>query len=176
MPFTGCDAYFLAVEDMMARAGQGRHVGLSVVELGGALDIESLRHAARRFSSSHPLLHAKISPRVPFGVPAWVTLPPFSPDAVAVIEHPADTDLKHLCESLLASPDEAFFQIHLIQKPAGGFLVARWFHLLFDGRGAELALTEIARLAGRVLGNALSPTAETPRPLARTAGFCRSPL
>jgi hypothetical protein len=38
-------------------------------------------------------------------------------------------------------------QIHLVQKPSGGFLVARWFHLLFDGRGAELALTEIARLA-----------------------------
>jgi len=147
VPFTGCDAYFLAVEDMMARAGQGRHVGLSVLELSGALDIESLRHAARRFSSSHPLLHAKISPRAPFGVPAWVALPPFSPDAVAVIEHPADTDLNGLCESLLASPDEAFFQIHLIQKPAGGFLVARWFHLIFDGRGAELALAEIARLA-----------------------------
>jgi len=147
VPFSGCDAYFLAVEDMMARAGQGRHVGLSVVELGGALDIESLRHAAQRFSSSHPLLHAKISPRAPFGVPAWVALPPFSPGAVAVIEHPADTDLNGLCESLLASPDEAFFQIHLVQKPSGGFLVARWFHLLFDGRGAELALAEIARLA-----------------------------
>jgi len=146
VPFTGCDAYFLAAEDMMARAGQGRHVGLSVVELGGTLDNERLQHAARRFSSSHPLLHAKISPRAPFGVPAWVALPPFSPDAVAVIEHPAATDLNRLCESLLASPDEAFFQIHVVQKQSGGFLVARWFHLLFDGRGAELALTEIARL------------------------------
>jgi hypothetical protein len=147
VPFTGCDAYFLAVEDMMARAGQGRHVGLSVVEFGGTLDVERLRDAARRFSSSHPLLHAKISPRAPFGVPAWMAVPPFSPDAVKVIEHLAETDLQGLCENLLASPDEAFFQIHLLQKPSGGFLVARWFHLLFDGRGAELALTEIARLA-----------------------------
>ena len=147
VPFTGCDAYFLAVEDMMARAGQGRHVGLSVVELGSALNIESLRNAARRFSSSHPLLHAKISPRAPFGVPAWMALPPFSPDAVAVIEHPVGTDLNGLCESLLASPDEAYFQLHLVPCEGGSFLVARWFHLLFDGRGAELALTEIARLA-----------------------------
>jgi len=156
VPFTGCDAYFLAVEDLMARAGQGRHVGLSVVVLGGAADVESLRNAARRFSSSHPLLHAKISPRAPFGVPVWMALPPFSPDAVAVIEHPPGTDLNGLCELLLASPDEAFLQLHLIPKPSGGFLVARWFHLLFDGRGAELALAEIARLAANP-GEAAKP-------------------
>lgn len=147
VPLTGCDAYFLAIEDMMARAGQGRHVGLSVVDLGGRVDADRLRDAVRRFSSSHPLLHAKILPRLLFGVPRWAALPPFSPEAVPVMEHPAESALHDLCETLLASPDEAFFQIHLLPKREGGFLIARWFHLLFDGRGAELALTEIARLA-----------------------------
>ena len=147
VPFTGCDAYFLAIEDMMARAGQGRHVGLSVLELGLGLEIPRLREAARRFSLSHPLLHAKISPRGPFGVPEWIADPPFSPDAVALEEHPEGTNLQEFCEALLASPDEAYLQLHLVPREGGSFLVARWFHLLFDGRGAELALAEIARLA-----------------------------
>lgn len=147
VPFTGCDAYFLAIEDMMALAGQGRHVGLSVVELSGRVDAGRLRAAARRFSASHPLLHAKIAPRIPFSAPQWMALPPFSDGAVPVIEHSKGIDLQALCESLLISPEEAYFQIHLLPMPEVTYLVARWFHLLFDGRGAELALAEIARLA-----------------------------
>lgn len=147
VPFTGCDAYFLAIEDMMARAGQGRHVGLSVVELGPGLEIPHLREAARRFSLSHPLLHAKISPRAPLCVPEWIAEPPFSDDAVPLVEHSEGTDLQEFCEALLASSDESYLQLHLVPRADGNYLVARWFHLLFDGRGAELALAEIARLA-----------------------------
>jgi hypothetical protein len=147
VPFTGCDAYFLAVEQMMERAGQGRHVGLSVAELGPEFDFKRLTDACRRFSISHPLLHAKISSRGFLGAPAWICKPPYRDDAVAVFNHPAGTDLQDLCERLLADPEEAFFQIHILPRDGGHWLVARWFHLLFDGRGAELALEEIARLA-----------------------------
>jgi hypothetical protein len=147
VPLTGCDAYFLAIEQMMERAGQGRHVGLSVAELGEGLDLARLRDAARRFSLSHPLLHAKIQARFPFTEPAWIAKPPFDPHAAPVFTHPEGQDLQELCERLLADPQEAFFQIHVVPRAGGHFLVARWFHLLFDGRGAELALEEIARLA-----------------------------
>ncbi|MFM8365067.1 MAG: hypothetical protein ACKOAS_07935 [Verrucomicrobiota bacterium] len=147
VPFTGCDAYFLAVEQMMERAGQGRHVGLSVAELGGGFDIGRLEDAARRFSMSHPLLHARIAPRGIFGVPEWIAEPPFGPEAAPVFLHPEGTELQELCERLLADPQEAFFQLHIVPREGGHWLVARWFHLLFDGRGAELALEEIARLA-----------------------------
>jgi hypothetical protein len=147
IPFTGCDAYFLAIEDLMERAGQGRHVGVTVAELGPGIDLSALRDAVRRFSQSHPLLHAKVKRRTLVGVPCWEAEPPFSADAISVVEHPSETELQSLCEELLASNDPSYFQIHVIKRPDGTHLVARWFHLLFDGRGAELALEEIARLA-----------------------------
>lgn len=147
VPFTGCDAYFLAVEQMMELAGQGRHVGLSVAELGEGLDAGRLEDAARRFSMSHPLLHARMARRGILGVPEWVAEPPFGPEAVPVCMHAEGTGLQGLCEGLLADAREAFFEIHIVPREGGHWLVARWFHLLFDGRGAELALEEIARLA-----------------------------
>jgi len=147
VPLTGVDAYFLAVEEMMERAGQGRHVGLSVVELGEGLDAERLEDAARRFSQSHPLLHARLGARWPLGVPYWMAEPPFDAEAVPVFLHSEGTDLQELCEGLLADARESVFELHVVPRQGGHWLVARWFHLLFDGRGAELALEEIARLA-----------------------------
>jgi len=147
VPLTGVDAYFLAIEQMMDQAGQGRHVGLSVVELGEGIDVARLEEAARRFSRSHPLLHARLERRWPLSVPVWVAEPPYGPEAVPVVAHPAGTDLQELCERLLADARESVFELHVVPREGGCWLVARWFHLLFDGRGAELALEEIARLA-----------------------------
>lgn len=147
VPLTGCDAYFLALENLMAIGGQGRHIGLSVVELGPGFDIEALRDATKRFSLSHPLLHGKIQRRHPFGEPFWQTPDLLSPDAVPVIVEPANTDSDAHCKTLLQSSGDHFLEIHVLPGNEKTTLVAKWSHLLFDGRGAELALQEIARLA-----------------------------
>jgi hypothetical protein len=152
VPLTGVDAYFLAVEDMMERAGQGRHVGVSVVELGEGTDVARLREAAGRFSRSHPLLHARLERPWAFGVPEWVAEPPYGAEAVPVVVHGEGTDWEELCGRLLAEGGEAVFELHVVPRAGGHWLVARWFHLLFDGRGAELALEEIARLAANPEG------------------------
>ena len=147
VPLTGCDAYFLAIEDLMAVGSQGRNIGLTVLELENALDIGALRDAIRRFSLSHPLLHGKIRRTWAFGAPFWQTPDVLSPDAVPLLIQPADTDSDPHCRSLLQSSGEHFLEIHVIPGSDKTMLVAKWSHLLFDGRGAELALQEIARLA-----------------------------
>jgi len=147
VPLTGCDAFFLALEDLMAAGGQGRHIGLTVLELGTGFDIDALRDAARRFSLSHPLLHAKIQRTSLFGAPRWSAPAALTPDAVPVFLLPDDTDSRAHCEKLLRSTGEKFLEIHVLPKPEKTTLVAKWSHLLFDGRGVELALQEIARLA-----------------------------
>ena len=60
---------------------------------------------------------------------------------------PADRDSDSHCKSLLEPSGEHFLEIHVIPSSNKTTLVAKWSHLLFDGRGAELALQEIARLA-----------------------------
>jgi hypothetical protein len=147
VPLTGCDAFFLALEDLMASGGQGRHTGLTVVELGEGFDITALRDAVRRFSLSHPLMHAKLCRSWLLGVPFWKTPEKLSPDAVPVLEQVRDIDRDAYCHKLLDSGGSHFLEIHILPCGKKTTLVTKWSHLLFDGRGAELALREIARLA-----------------------------
>jgi hypothetical protein len=147
IPLTGCDAFFLALEDLMAAGGQGRHTGLTILELAAGFDVAALRDAVRRFSLSHPLLHAKLCRSWFLGVPFWRTPKTLSPDAVPILEHSQDTDRDAFCQKLLASGGKHFFEIHILPGSEKTTLLAKWSHLLFDGRGAELALQEIAHLA-----------------------------
>lgn len=158
VPLTGCDAFFLALENLMASGSQGRHTGLTVVELGEGFDITALRDAVRRFSLSHPLLHAKLCRSWFLGVPFWKTPETLSPDTFPVLEQPRDTDCDAYCQKLLGSGGGHFLEIHILPSGDRTTLVAKWSHLLFDGRGAELALQEIARLARNPL--------EAPKPIA----------
>jgi hypothetical protein len=148
VPLTGCDAFFLALEDLMRLGGQGHHIGLTVLALDGPIALPALCDAVRRFSLSHPLLHAKIRRFWLVGFPYWAAEPPFCSDAVSVTEHPAETDRDSLCARLLEGDAERFLEIHVIPAVGRSTVIARWRHLLFDGRGAELALQEISRLAG----------------------------
>lgn len=147
VPLTGCDAFFLALEDLMASGGQGLHTGLTVLELGEGFDVFALLDAVRRFSLSHPLLHAELGRSWFLGVPFWKTPETLTPDAVPVLEQPCGTDRDAYCQKLLESRDRPFLEIHILPSGDKTTLVAKWSHLLFDGRGAELALQEIARLA-----------------------------
>lgn len=147
IPLTGCDAFFLALEDLMAAGGQGRHTGLTILELAAGFDVAALRDAVRRFSLSHPLLHAKLCRSWFLGVPFWRTPKTLSPDAVPVLEHSPDTGRDAFCQKLLGDDGKNFLEIHILPGVEKTTLLAKWSHLLFDGRGAELALQEIARLA-----------------------------
>jgi hypothetical protein len=147
IPLTGCDAFFLALEDLMAAGGQGRHTGLTILELAAGFDIAALRDAVRRFSLSHPLLHAKLRRSWLLGVPFWSTPKTLSSDAVPILEHSSDADRDSFCQKLLGSGGEHFLEIHILPGVEKTTLLAKWSHLLFDGRGAELALQEIAHLA-----------------------------
>ncbi|MFM8717190.1 MAG: hypothetical protein ACKOF3_10510, partial [Spartobacteria bacterium] len=81
------------------------------------------------------------------GVPYWKTPEALPPDAVPFQEHAPGTDRDDCCRRLLQSGSDAFLEIHLLTGGDRSTIIARWSHLLFDGRGAELALQEIARLA-----------------------------
>ncbi|RFC45820.1 MAG: hypothetical protein DVB28_000391 [Verrucomicrobia bacterium] len=147
VPLVGCDGFLLGLEGMMGRAGQGRHVGLSVLKLTGAFSVEALRSAATRFSQSHPLLHARVRRRHWFGIPEWRATGPFSGEAVGVYERPEGGSVEAICRELLCTVSSEALRFEVIPRPGGVFVVVKWLHLLLDGRGIELALYEIARLA-----------------------------
>jgi hypothetical protein len=171
VPLTGCDAFFLALEDLMRSGGQGRNVGLTVLELGEGFDACALAGAARRFSLTHPLSQAKLERAWLFGVPRWRTPRILRPDAVSVTEHPSGTSVTALCRNLLAGNGERCFELHHVRGERGTTVVARWSHLLFDGRGAELAFQELAGWAQTPPCGEAVPVASWGEPFTPPAGI-----
>ena len=146
-PLVGCDGFLLGLEGMMGRAGQGRHVGMTVLELSGPFSFEELCSAAGRFAQSHPLLHARVHRPHWFALPEWRAVGPFSKDAAGVYKHPEGTSVEVVCRELLCTPSSEPLRFEVVPRPGGVYVVVKWLHLLLDGRGIELALHEIARLA-----------------------------
>lgn len=145
-PLTGADAFLRSVERMMERAGQGQHLGLSVLELGPGFDPERFRGAARRLAEASPIAAARIRQPL-FQVARW-SWDAADKAAFLLREHPAGTDLEALCQRRLNEPAASAVTFDLVPRAGGGAsLVMCWRHLLLDGKGAELLLAELGRLA-----------------------------
>lgn len=145
-PLSGADAFLLAVERMMLAAGQGRHLGLTVLELGAGFDVARFRNAAERVAAASPLAAARL--RHPFArVPHWEWTPE-TRATFPIAEHSPGSARDAFCEKRLndASDEPVRFDV-LANADGTTTLVMCWRHFLLDGRGAELLLAEIARLA-----------------------------
>jgi len=143
-PLGGCDCYLLALENLMQRAGQGRHVGVTFVEVGSGFSVEQLRRAVEIFALNHPILAGRLHRRWPWSVPEWR---PGLPAVVPVMEHSTDVDPERLAVERLTGRWEGRMHFDVVPRPGGAVVMMSWCHLLFDARGLELALAEIARLA-----------------------------
>jgi hypothetical protein len=122
VPLTGCDAFFLALENLMSSGGQGKHVGLTVLELGPDFDVVAFRDAVRRFALSHPLLQARLQRSWWLGAPVWRTPEVLSADAVPVFQHAHGTDCDAHCQRLLQG-GEGGLEIHIIPRVNGTTVV-----------------------------------------------------
>lgn len=130
----------------MMRSGQGRHAAVTLLELGDGFSANALRDACHRFSAAHPLLGAKVSRGLPGTVPAWRL--PLSPAEIDVQEQQVDTDAAALAEQLMDGRWRGLLRFDVLPTTRGPtILLMAWSHLLFDARGAEMALSEIAALA-----------------------------
>jgi hypothetical protein len=144
-PLGGCDCYLLALEDMMVRSGQGRHVGVTVVEVGGGFDVARLRSAAARLAASQPLLGAVVRRGWPGMVPVWSA---GEVSRIEISEHAAGTDWRGVASDFLQGRSAERLRLDVIPSEDGGaVLLMGWSHLLLDARGIELAWAELARLA-----------------------------
>lgn len=144
VPLGGCDCYLLALDDHMQQAGQGRHVGVTMLELGAGFSAAQLAMAVKQFAAAHPLLGARLHRGLPGSMPHWMVA---SPAIVKVVEHSEKVSAHALAESLLAGRWEGFLRFDFIRGTDRTMALMSWNHLLFDARGVELALTEIAGLA-----------------------------
>lgn len=142
-PLGGCDCYLLALEDRMRRAGQGRHVGVTFLEVGPGFSIERLRRAAKIFAANQPILGGRLHRRWPWSVPAWR---PGSEAEVPVEVHSSGTGADQLANERLSGRWDGKMRFDVVPSAGGATVMMSWSHLLFDARGLELALAEIARL------------------------------
>jgi len=146
-PLGGCDCYLLALEDLMHRSGQGRHVGVTVLEVGRGFKVERLAEAAARLAESQPILGAKLRRGLPGAVPSWRG---DKTTEVVVEIHPAGADWRGLAEERLQGKWSGRLRFDVWPASEGFLVLMSWSHLLFDARGVELALAEVARLGQEV--------------------------
>lgn len=145
-PLGGCDCYLLALDGLMRRWGQGRHVGVTQVEVDENFSFVVWRDAVERFASVQTILRARLRRGWWLGVPYWEMKD--SPGVVSVQEHPAGTQLPTVIQDLLRGEWSGALRFDVVKNESGGVTVLMsWSHLLFDARGVELTLAEVARLA-----------------------------
>lgn len=163
VPFQVADSFVLALDDFMARTRQGGHVSQSVLELEGMPDLERLRTALRRVVAKHPLLvaHPRRSRRTL--LPYWSV--PEKPEGSLTLgvaqEEGAEgvegarciADAREFLQATMMEPLPEVgglpsnARLDVVATRGGRGLVAlSWSHLLVDGKGAELLLTEVGRL------------------------------
>ncbi len=153
-PLSGADAFLLAVERMMLASGQGRHLGLTVLELGPGFDAARFRSAVERIATASPLAAARL--RHPLArVPHWV----WSDETRAtfpVTAHALGIDRDSFSETRLNHAGDEPVRFDVLPRADGTTtLVMCWRHFLLDGRGAELLLAAVARLAADPAATAL---------------------
>lgn len=129
----------------MVGAGQGRHAAVSFLRVGPGFSADILRDACRRFAEIHPLLGAKLARGFPGSVPSWKI--PAKPVGLEVREHAAGADTVALAGQLMDGRWPGLLRFDVVPSGNGTTVLMSWSHLLFDARGAELALSEIASLA-----------------------------
>ena len=145
-PLSGADAFLLAVERMMLASGQGRHLGLTVLRLGPGFDAARFRSAVGRVAAASPLAAARLR-HAPAAIPHWEWTEK-TRAVFPVEEHAAGTEAGTFCERRLNEAADAPVRFDVLPQTAGAtVLVMCWRHFLLDGKGAELLLAEIARLA-----------------------------
>lgn len=142
---TGADWFLLSVERMMRAAGQGDHIGLTALDLGAGLDVAALRSAAERLAEASPVAAGRLK-KMPFGLPRW-QWEEGAPIEFAVREHPIGVCWEEIAERRLIGAIAAPVSFDVIPHDGGAMLLLRWRHSLLDGKGVELFLAEIARLA-----------------------------
>ncbi len=169
VPFQVADSFVLALDDFMDRTRQGGHVSQSVLELDRAPDLEKLHASLRRLVAKHPLLVA--TPRRSWKtlLPYWsVPIPPpggslplgLWREEGAAADLPGSRvipDAKDFLQAEMMEPLPGIgalpcnARLDVVALRGGRCLIAlSWSHLLVDGKGAELLLEEIGRLADGV--------------------------
>jgi hypothetical protein len=143
VPLSGADWFLATAERMMLAAGQGEHMGLTVLRLGPGLDLAALRSAAARLAAASPIAAARLCKAI-LGVPRWVWREDARP-SFPVEEHCEPLD--ELCARRLNESSAAAVRFDVLADGHGSTVLLRWRHLLLDAKGAELFLAEIARLA-----------------------------
>ena len=76
LPLGGCDRYLHVLEQQMAESGQGRHVGITILELSDGFDDSKFRAGIARFTAAYPILFSRVHRSWFAGIPEWRPVPP----------------------------------------------------------------------------------------------------
>jgi hypothetical protein len=113
--------------------------------MGSGFDLARFRSAVERLAAESAIAKARLT-KAPLGIPRW------SWNAGTRAEFPVHVHDEHrnwteIAQRILDESDDAPIRFDVILSSSGHTILFRWLHVLLDGKGAELLLAEIARLA-----------------------------
>jgi hypothetical protein len=165
VPVRVADCFLLALDAFMRRTGQGEHITQSVLELERAPDLKKIRVAAVCVVHKHPLLAARLRRNWRTWLAYW-EIPKVLPDSLRIglwretgspgalgAEAREVSDPMARLEEIMSEPmsvggTHLNARLDVVELRSGRCLLAlSWRHTLIDGKGAELLLVELARLA-----------------------------
>ena len=162
------DAFVVATQWKMRRAGQGPHLSCSLLELAGMPNLACLRSGLDEALRRHPMIVARVARPWPWTRPWYVK----ARDAVALVPMVCwrlpGTSTAALAEPMreiaseralvdfllneaaeeMENPGFCNIRMDVLACPDGRCVcIMTWSHLVLDGVGAEWLLKEIAALA-----------------------------
>ena len=152
LPVTSGDFFLASLDQHMQRHSQGRHYGITVLELASKPDLESLSARWRRFHEEHPQAMHQIKRQFrPWGWRWQAVAAPEAPPPIAVRQVPRG-QWEGLYQQRLQGRDNeaaitAPFTLEWLEDGAspGGVMVLTWQHTRLDGAGVNLLLECLGR-------------------------------
>lgn len=164
VPILGCDGFLLALDAMMRRAGQGPHISYSVMLLDRPPRRELIEQAWRGLIRAHPIAIARLGRSWRSGIPVWrvpsqvrdsdIPEVGFWQEAGAADAFEASRQVDSLTSLLRDVLDpgngrrrpDHWVELHVVARcDRSAALVVRWSHVILDGKGVELLLTDLAK-------------------------------
>jgi hypothetical protein len=177
LPLRGCDYFVLSFDTLSHKTGQGGHKAHSFLVLDRVPDVARLRETLDEAARAFPMLNAQLRRKWLVGPPEWrpasrPVAPELnlhseegSPGALLAMGAKPCADAAALMEDVVNTPlprpgpdmwPKARFTL-IETRDGGATLIFSWSHLMMDGVGAELFLTELERIATGGGGEPIPP-------------------
>jgi len=140
-PFTGFDAFLLALEKQYQQRGAIGNVCRYVIDVSGKIDKDELENLLNSRDWAVTLFNTSYQKGNIFRIPCWVQK---NPTFIRITQHYSDDLIPESISELELNPAITCVRMDLVQRTDGSSsIILSWNHMIMDGFGAASFLNEL---------------------------------